>query len=314
MKNNIKFSVLTPTYNREHTLNRVYQSILLQKVIDIEWIIIDDGSTDNTIILIESLKKISPFKINIISTPNGGKHRAHNIGIDVAQGFFTIILDSDDELAPEALSKIWNHWSSLNFKQKHETAGILGHCCDVNGKIVGEYYPKEIIFDNYFCLLGKKIIIGEKLPCYRTSILREYKFPERENCKNPVLEGLVWSRIGEKYKLMCINSIVRIYNRDYLDKFSLMNIQVKNFNLQWSQFEYFKFQSSLVPKYFLQCPLYSFNVIINLIRFSINTNNIGFKQINSLENIFLKLLFFIFLPLGLILVFKDNLKKYKHFL
>lgn len=102
----IKFTVFTPTYNRAHTLPRLYESLKEQSFHDFEWLIVDDGSADGTAALVESwIEEDNFFEIILLKKENGGKPRAINFALPKAKGEYFIIMDSDDYLLPEALEK-----------------------------------------------------------------------------------------------------------------------------------------------------------------------------------------------------------------
>ena len=104
------FTVFTPTYNRGYTLYRLYESLKSQRTIDFEWMIVDDGSTDNTCQLVEKwIREERNFSIRYIKKENGGKPRAINYGIQYAKGRFFFIVDSDDFLLPDAVTKM-QYW------------------------------------------------------------------------------------------------------------------------------------------------------------------------------------------------------------
>lgn len=103
-------TVLTPTYNREKTLKRAYESLLSQSKKDFEWIIVDDGSTDNTKSLIEGFINENKLDIKYIYKTNGGKHTALNVGTNKAKGELLLILDSDDYLSDDAIELCYKYW------------------------------------------------------------------------------------------------------------------------------------------------------------------------------------------------------------
>src|SRR3974390_2817293 len=94
------FTVFTATYNRAHTLHRVYDSLCAQTLHDFEWIVIDDGSTDNTAELIDDWAKAAQFPIRYFKQNHSGKHVAHNLAVREARGLFFLPLDSDDACLP----------------------------------------------------------------------------------------------------------------------------------------------------------------------------------------------------------------------
>ena len=80
------FTVFTPTYNRAHTLHRVFDSLSAQTFQDFEWLVVDDGSTDNTSELIGAWMKTANFPVRYFRQPHSGKHIAHNLAIQQARG------------------------------------------------------------------------------------------------------------------------------------------------------------------------------------------------------------------------------------
>ncbi len=107
------FSVFAPTYNRAHTLPRLYSSLCEQTFKDFEWIIVDDGSTDETAEVVKPWLKAAPFRVRYFWKPNGGKHTAINRGVQEAVGRFLAISDSDDWYVPQALDRFIHHWNEI---------------------------------------------------------------------------------------------------------------------------------------------------------------------------------------------------------
>lgn len=102
-----KLTIFTPTYNRSHTLSRLHDSLVKQSLKDFEWLVVDDGSSDNTAVLFENwTSNDNGFQVRYIRIPNGGKNRAINLGIKEASGRYFMILDSDDMLSPNAVEFI----------------------------------------------------------------------------------------------------------------------------------------------------------------------------------------------------------------
>src|SRR5579859_6080469 len=118
----MRFTVLTPTYNRAHMLGSVYQSLCAQTLPDFEWIIIDDGSTDRTRDMVVTWKPF--FPIRYFWKPNGGKHTAINKGVAEARGEFVLFFDSDDTCVPQTLERFDYHW-----RQIPDPAGFASLSC-----------------------------------------------------------------------------------------------------------------------------------------------------------------------------------------
>lgn len=206
----MRFTVLTPTYNRAHTLHRVYDSLMVQDCTDFEWLVIDDGSTDDTARLVRQWAADAPFPVRYAWQENAHKKVALNHGFRLARGEFTVIADSDDGLAADALS-IFNHeWDGIPDSERSKYAGIRGLCVDPEGRIVGEKFPTDPLDASPNQLLYRYNIKGEKLSCDRTEILRKFPFPE--DVVGYVPEQVLWSQISTDYVCRCVNKVVRTYH------------------------------------------------------------------------------------------------------
>lgn len=208
-------SVITPTYNRANLLPGLYQSLCKQSYHDFEWIVVDDGSTDGTLGVIEKMKKEQwAFPIKYCKKGNGGKHTAINSGIRVAQGEISLILDSDDELPMDALENIERVYSTV--RGDISFGGVCGMMAHRSGEKISciPVDDSDYLDATGIDLRFKYHIEGDMCEVFRTQILREFPFPEIEGEKF-CPEALVWNRIATKYKLRCFNKV--IYHRDYLE-------------------------------------------------------------------------------------------------
>ena len=98
-------TVATPTFNRAHTLPGVYESLCAQTDKNFIWLVIDDGSTDNTAQLVEGWKNENIIEIEYVAKENGGKASALNLGIGMLETPYAVCLDSDDSFYPAAVEK-----------------------------------------------------------------------------------------------------------------------------------------------------------------------------------------------------------------
>ncbi|WP_449304113.1 glycosyltransferase family A protein [Prevotella aurantiaca] len=205
-------TIFTPTYNRGKLIQRLYKSLQNQTYNDFEWIIVDDGSTDNTKELIENFEKDNKhnFPIKYFYKDNGGKHTAINLGVKEAKGKLFFIADSDDILLDNSLEIIYKEY--LKVKGIAAFGGICGLDCYANGEIIGSGLKKDIIDCNYLEIQYKYNITGDQKEVYYTKVMREFPFPVVEN-ERFVPEALVWNRIAQKYKLRYINQ--PIYQVEY---------------------------------------------------------------------------------------------------
>lgn len=212
-------TILTPTYNRAKLLPRLFESLCKQTNYDFEWLVIDDGSVDNTkeVILqfIEKQEKKKEtrkdfFSVRYIKKENGGKHTAVNLGVQNTLGELIFIADSDDMLMPNAVEKVAKAYQHI--KENPQYGGVAGLDCFKNGNIVGNGLPHEAISCNAMDIRYKYHVTGDMKEVFRTEVMKEYPFPEIMDEKfSP--EQLTWFRIAQKYQLYYFNH--PIYIADY---------------------------------------------------------------------------------------------------
>lgn len=202
-------TVFTPTYNREKMLKRLYESLKTQSLKEFEWVIVDDGSNDNTENLIKKIKKEAPFNIKYKKVKNGGKMRAINLGIKLSEKEFFFIVDSDDFLDEKAIEKIVDEATIL----PDDFAGVVFRKIEIDEKGDKNFkndFGKRQIDTNPIDIFYNKKILGDKAEVIRTKILKEFSFPEIEGEKF-FPEGYIWNRIGEMYNFRYINEGIYYY-------------------------------------------------------------------------------------------------------
>ena len=160
--------------------------------------------------LYQRSQNVGGFPIRYYRKVNGGKHTAINMGVKLARGELTMILDSDDELPDNSLNTVALQWNHV--KCKKVLGGLCGYMAHRNGEVIGT--PRLNTISSTIDLRYKYGVKGDMCEVYRTEILREYPVPEYED-ERFVPEALVWNRIAWKYKLKVFEQI--IYYRDYLD-------------------------------------------------------------------------------------------------
>lgn len=199
-------TIFTPAYNRAHTIGRTYESLKKQNCKEFIWLIIDDGSTDNTSELVEQWKNEScGFEIRYIYKENGGMHTAHNIAYENIDTELNMCIDSDDCLAEEAVQKILNKWEAVkNFGY----AGIIGLDADMNtGEIIGSKFPEdmwETTLVEYYAKGGK----GDKKLVYRTDVINRYPPYPVFAGENYVALAYKYRLIDNDYKLAVLNEVL----------------------------------------------------------------------------------------------------------
>lgn len=196
-------TVLTPTYNRASLLPRLYDSLCRQTFPDFEWIVVDDGSTDNTQEMLAQLSGNGYQKPQIMRKENGGKHTAVNLGVRHARGELLFIADSDDMLPEDALQIVAEEWAKV--KDNPDIGGIAGLDISMrDGNLIGSGLPKECVDCNAIDIRYVYRVSGDLKEVFRTSVLREFPFQEISG-ERFCPEQLNWFRIAQKYDLHYIN-------------------------------------------------------------------------------------------------------------
>lgn len=286
-------TIFTPLYNRKKYLQRVFDSILLQDDASIEWLIVDDGSTDHPKELIEQLKKSAPFSIEYHQQPNKGKHVAINNGLNIAKGDYFFILDSDDALPVNALSILRSFINKVHDNPK--IAGVSGVLETMNGKKLSDPFFDELV-TNSIDVRHKYKVKGDLAEVFKTAVLKKHPFPYFEGEKY-CNESLVWNRIAQNYDLLYFNIV--IYTCEYLeDGLSYNSVKMRMKSPMAAMTNYAELASYKVP---LQIKLKSY---INFWRFSFNSK-LSLKQKTKLLPLNIGLLFY---PFGLILWIRDKQK------
>ncbi len=202
-------TVFTPAYNRAHTIGRTYESLLRQTCNDFEWLVVDDGSTDNTRELVEAWVSDGKIPIRYIYQQNQGMHGAHNTAYANIETELNVCIDSDDFMPDDAVEKIVSFWKeNYRDKDKNRIAGIVGLDADTSGRVIGSEFPsdlKQTTLRDYYERLGGS---GDKKLVYRTEIVKEYPpYPLFEGEKYVGL-ALLYNMIDEDYNLLVCNQIM----------------------------------------------------------------------------------------------------------
>ena len=184
-------TIFTPTYNRAYTLHLGYEALLRQTCKDFVWLIVDDGSTDDTLEWVE--KWIAERKIDIRYhyQENQGMHAAHNTAYRLIDTELNTCVDSDDYMPDDAVEKIITFWNAHGSK---EVAGIIGLDADFQGNLIGTPFPSECrrtTLGGFYAQGGR----GDKKLVYCTDIIKQY--PEY-----PIFEGEKYVSLGYKYQLI----------------------------------------------------------------------------------------------------------------
>jgi len=203
-------TVMTATYNRAHTLPQLYESLCNQTQKSFEWVIIDDGSTDNTEAIVNGWCIENIIEISCVKKQNGGKHRAINDAVKMAKHDWFLIVDSDDFLTLDAIEQV-STWTET-IEKDESFAGVAGlKAYASNDQKIGQY-PKQKQFEDFIDATNlqrkRKQLLGDKAEVYKTAILKKYPFPEYEG-ETFISESVVWDKIAQDgYKLRWFNKII----------------------------------------------------------------------------------------------------------
>ncbi len=204
----MKITVFTPTYNRAYIIERLYRSLRRQTYKDFEWIVVDDGSNDNTADIFAKWKKEdNSFPIVYERQTNSGKCQAINKGLSLAKGTLFFTVDSDDYLTDDALEKIAEWESAL--PQDGSFCGIAANSGTSPVETVNNLFDEDYIDATAFERYGR--LNGEKAMIFYTDIHRKYLYPYFEGEKF-MTEAVVWNRMAhDGYKIRFFNDIIWIY-------------------------------------------------------------------------------------------------------
>jgi glycosyltransferase involved in cell wall biosynthesis len=298
------FTVFTATFNRGHTLPRVYESLRAQTFRDFEWLIVDDGSTDNTRQSVETWQKHGDFPIRYFWQPNQGKHIAFNLAVQEAWGDLFLNLDSDDACVPEALMRFKYHWDTIPVEHRERFSAVTVHCKDQNGKVVGRKFPRDIFYSDSLEIFYKYKLKGEKWGFHKTAVLRRFPFP---SIKGVISESIVWNAIAREFRTRFVNEPLRIYFRnekgrsDHLSRpkkpcaqpkgYFLANLSILN-----EEISYFCYRPQHLCFSALRYVRYAFHCKIGIL-----------GQAQRLKRNGGRILWFTMLPLGLLIYLRDKI-------
>jgi glycosyltransferase involved in cell wall biosynthesis len=172
------FTVLIPTYNRRQLLIRALNSVIAQDFRDFEIVVVDDGSIDGTLHCVRVWSGQTGQTVNAVWQPNSGVHVAYNRGTRLAKGDLVVVLGSDDQLLPDALSRIASHWNAIAPADRERYCGIVGHGLHWHDRsLVGHRYPRACWDADYVQMKLLARVAGDKPGAYRRDLLLRHPFP-----------------------------------------------------------------------------------------------------------------------------------------
>lgn len=219
-----QLTIFTPTYNRAYCLHYCYESLKRQTNKNFVWLIIDDGSIDETREIVEGWKKEKLILIEYIWQKNQGMHGAHNTAYEHIQTELNVCIDSDDYMPDDAVEKILTFWNEYG---NEEVSGLIGLDADSNEQIIGTNLPDYLKSATLFELYNTYKVTGDKKLVYRTALTKKYPYPIFENEK---YVGLAYKyyQLDKKYQMLLMNEI--LCHVEYLPDGSSHNMIYQYYN------------------------------------------------------------------------------------
>ena len=202
-------TICTPTYNRAHTLPRLYESLMRQTSQDFEWLVIDDGSVDSTRELVDGWIAEGRIRVRYVYKENGGKPSAHNLGVRLAAGELFFCVDSDDYLTDNAVEVILSAWERAD----ENSAGIIAYKVLTDGKGVTDIADKAVtsftLKDGY----DKYGLKGDTALIFKSEVIGKFEFPSFEG-ERFIPEGYLYDKIDGCGELTVLRE--NVYVCEYL--------------------------------------------------------------------------------------------------
>ncbi|WP_128330209.1 glycosyltransferase family 2 protein [Apibacter sp. HY039] len=298
----INISVITPSYNRAHTLYRVFDSLKNQTLQNFEWIIIDDGSTDNTKDTVNEFIQKNIFPINYYKQENKHKFLSLFKGLELAKGEYIAFIDSDDKLLPHAFETFYKEIIKLPENEKYY--GVIGLCSYENGEIAGDKFPVSPLDTSIFEMRYKYKVHGDKWGLSIKKAYQEIKFDTSPYEKKGFIPETVLLYLFDKqgYKTRYVNITSLIYVSDENDSKSLSN----NFYSSENSFGLCENYKTFITCYkdkFIQYPLVYFRNFIAYILFGLKDKR-SLSELLKLNGLALK--FFVLLFYPIVFLFKNK--------
>ncbi|RKL66435.1 glycosyltransferase [Salipaludibacillus neizhouensis] len=256
-------TIFTPTYNRAYTLHLGYESLKKQDCKDFIWLIIDDGSSDNTKDLVDTWIHEGEVSIRYYYQENKGMHGAHNTAYELIETELNICIDSDDYMADNAIGKIIQFWRAYG---SSKYAGIVGLDASPVGKVIGTEMPRHIKSSTSADLYEVHKVKGDKKMVYRTVLTRKV-------LSYPVFEGEKYCPLSYKYILIDQEAPLLIMNKvlchvEYLEDGSSLNM-FKQYRKNPKGFAFFR----KVAMQYASSPSYRFRQSVHYVSSSIMVKN-----------------------------------------
>jgi glycosyltransferase involved in cell wall biosynthesis len=281
-----KITVFTPTFNRAYCLTNCYESLKRQTNKDFIWLIVDDGSTDNTKELVSYWQTESLIDIQYIWQENLGMHGAHNRAYELIETELNVCIDSDDYLTNDAVEKILGKWER---EGSENVSGLIGLDSHPDGTVVGTRLPVNLKTSTLFDLYYKHGVTGDKKLVYRTELTKKFPYPVFENEK---YVGLAYKyyKLDQEYEMLLMDEVLCCV--EYLPDGSSLNME-KQYRKNPRGFAFYRKEMMKLP---FASKKFKYQQAIHLVSSSLLSKDINF--IKEAPNKFLTTLA---VPIGVLL-------------
>ncbi|MEJ9306004.1 glycosyltransferase family A protein [Priestia megaterium] len=283
-----KLTVFTPTYNRAYCIHQCYESLKRQTCKDFIWLIIDDGSTDNTKEIIKGWIDENIIQIKYHWQDNQGMHGAHNTAYELINTELNVCIDSDDYMPDDAVEKIIDTWKKYG---SNEVSGIIALDANHKNEIIGTRLPQHIKRSTLFDLYNKYGVTGDKKLVYRTELTKQYPYPLFENERYVGL-AYKYHMIDKQYEMILMNEIICCV--EYLEDGSSRNM-LNQYRKNPRGFAFYRKEMMKLP---FGSSLFKFRQAIHYVSSSLMSRNWHFLQETPSKRLTL-----LAIPLGIALYF-----------
>ncbi len=300
------FTVLTPTFNRAHTLPRVWESLRAQTFGSFEWVVVDDGSADGTANLVAGWAAQAPFPVRYLRQENKGKHVAMNRGVEASQGELIVSLDSDDACVPTALARLAFHWRSIPEERRAAYYAVVCQCADVSGRVIADPFPEAVIDGLGLDARYVWKLRGENWGAVRADLMRALPFPETPE-RTRIPESIVWDRLGQKYFARFVNEALRIYHLEPGE--GSLGTPGDPARHAWGSMLQHRIVLDEHLAYFTAAPLLFLRAAVHYVRFSLHAGVGVREQRSALTRPAARALWWICFPIGFAACAYDRLRR-----
>lgn len=289
------FTVFTPTHNRAHLLPNLYECLKKQTFQDFLWMIVDDGSVDNTKDVVDNFVREGIIDIEYYFIPNGYKHKAYKLSSEKVKTPYYIDIDDDDELTSDCLQKFKEKWDEILDDSVGEIRALSIY--SDTGKVVGNYMP--LLGSCYISTYTDEFLVKnrrlENLTCRKSSVLNEVFDINKDWLYDKVTyvsDAVFWFRISKHFKTYYMNIPLRIYNNttDSISRAKNRNAS-HYYNLLFSAYHFL----NEMENYYFKRPSYFFVEMIVYIVSGIKLKLPIKKLVSTLDSPICKLLFILLL-------------------